>query len=371
VAATARAVSVPYNDLRLQHAALQPALNEIFARLLDDSAFIRGPEVDAFEREFAAKVGVPHCVSCGNGTDALYIAMRALGCGPGDEVLTTAHTWIATAETITQTGARVVFCDVDETFNIDPADVERKITPRTRGILPVHLYGQPADMTALMAIARQHRLWIVEDCAQAHMAALNGQTVGTFGDAATFSFYPGKNLGAIGDAGAIVTRRGDLAQWMTQFARHGGKGDHVIEGINSRMDGLQGAVLRLKLPHLDAWTRARQRIAARYDAGLADAGDIVTPRVAAGRTHVYHVYAIRTARRDALREHLKQQGVETVLNYPKALPFYPAYAYLDHTAADFPRAFRVQHEVLSLPIFPEMTDAQQDHVIESIRQFYR
>jgi dTDP-4-amino-4,6-dideoxygalactose transaminase len=367
---TARAVAVPYNDLRLQHAALQPALNEIFARLLDDSAFIRGPEVDAFEREFAATIGVPHCVSCGNGTDALYIAMRALGCGPGDEVLTTAHTWIATAETITQTGARVVFCDVDGTFNIDPADVERKITPRTRGIVPVHLYGQPADMTALMAIARRHGLWLIEDCAQAHMAAFNGRTVGTFGDAATFSFYPGKNLGAIGDAGAIVTPRADLAQWMTQFARHGGKGDHVIEGINSRMDGLQGAVLRLKLPHLDAWTRARQRVAARYDAGLANVGDIVTPAIAAGRTHVYHVYAIRTARRDGLRQHLKEQGVETVMNYPRALPFYPAYAYLNHTAADFPVASRIQHEVLSLPIFPEMTDAQQDHVIESVRQFY-
>lgn len=364
--------TVPFNDLNLHHQLLQPALDEAFARMLRDSSFVRGPDVDAFERDFAAHLRVRHCISCGNGTDALYIAMRALGVGPADEIITTAHTWIATSETITQAGARVVFCDTDAaTFTIDPAVVEARITPRTRGIIAVHLYGQPADMAPLQGLAKRHGLWLIEDCAQAHMATYRGGIVGTFGDVGTFSFYPGKNLGALGDAGAIVTGRDDLAEWMTLFARHGGKGDHQIEGINSRMDGLQGAVLRVKLPHLDAWTKARQRVAARYDAGLAGIGDIVTPYVAEGRTHVYHLYVVRTARRDALRQYLSQRGIQTVLNYPRALPFYPAYAYLGHTPEEFPNAYRSQHEILSLPIYPEITSAQQDYVIETIRSFFQ
>ncbi|MEO8680297.1 MAG: DegT/DnrJ/EryC1/StrS family aminotransferase [Vicinamibacterales bacterium] len=363
---------VPFNDLKLHHQRLQPALDEAFARLLSQSSFVRGPDVDGFEHEYAAHVGVKHCVSCGNGTDAIYIALRALGAGPGDEVITTAHSWIATSEAISQTGATVVFCDTDpDTFTIDPADVAAKITPRTRGIIPVHLYGQPAAMRALQDLAKDHGLWIVEDCAQAHMATYDGAIVGTMGDIGTFSFYPGKNLGALGDAGALVTNRPELAEWATLFARHGGKGDHQIEGINSRMDGLQGMVLRLKLPHLAEWTVARRCIAARYDDALSQVGDITTPRVAAGRTHVYHLYVIRTGRRDELRQHLQQAGVETLLNYPRALPFYKAYSRLGHSPSDFPNAYRNQHEILSLPIFPEMTDQQQDHVVTSIRAFFR
>lgn len=362
---------VPFNDLRLHHERLQPALNEGIARVLRDSSFIRGADVDAFEREFASLVGSRHCITCANGTDALYIALRALGVGPGDEVITTAHSWIATSEAITQTGARVVFCDTDaETFTIDPAAVEAKVTPRTKGVIAVHLYGQPAEMQPLREIATQHGLWIVEDCAQAHMAQYQGQTVGTIGDLATFSFYPGKNLGAIGDAGAVLTNRDDLAQWMTLFARHGGKGDHQFEGINSRMDGIQGMVLRLKLPHLAEWTAARRHFGQRYDTALAGMGDIGVPTVAPGRTHVYHLYVIRTARRDELRAHLQNRGVETLLNYPRALPYYKAYAHLGHTPADFPNAYRNQHQILSLPIFPEMTEHQQDHVTASIRAFF-
>jgi dTDP-4-amino-4,6-dideoxygalactose transaminase len=362
---------VPFNDLRLHHERLQPALDDLFARTLRDSSFIRGPEVDAFEREFASRLGVSHCVSCGNGTDALYVTMRALGLKPGDEVITTAHTWIATSETITQAGARVVFCDTDaETFTLDPARLAERLTPQTRGIIVVHLYGQAADMDPIMAFAEANGLWVIEDCAQSHLATYRGRLTGTIGTAGTFSFYPGKNLGAMGDAGALVTNRADLAEWSTMFARHGGKGDHQIEGINSRMDGLQGGVLRLKLPHLDTWTAARQSLAARYDAQLKGIGDIVTPVVAEGRNHVYHLYVIRTERRDGLRAHLKMQGIETVLNYPKALPFYPAYAYLGHRPEDFPNAYRHQHEILSLPIFPEMTEAQQDYVVEQIASFF-
>lgn len=362
---------VPFNDLRVHHDSLQPALHQAIDSVIAESSFIRGPAVDAFEREFAAVIGVKHCVSCANGTDALYMAMRGLGIQPGDEVITTAHTWISTSETITQAGGKVVFADTDvASFTIDPADVARKITPRTRGIIAVHLYGQSCDLAPLLELARKHNLWLIEDCAQAHLATYRGQMVGTFGDAATFSFYPGKNLGAMGDAGAAVTNRDGLAEWMTLFARHGGKGDHRIEGINSRMDGIQGAVLRVKLPHLQRWTEARRKVADFYDAALAGIGDIKTPTVSEGRDHVYHLYVIRTARRDALKKHLAEQGIETVLNYPKALPFYPAYSHLGHKPEDFPHAYSHQQTILSLPIFPEMTDAQMSHVVASIRSFF-
>ena len=361
---------IPFNDLRAHHESLQPALNQAILNTIDNSAFIRGPEVDAFEREFATLIGSKHCISCANGTDALYIVMRSLNLQPGDEVITTAHSWIATSETITQAGGRVVFCDTDaDTFNIDPAQIAAKITPRTRGIIPVHLYGQSADMNPILELARKHDLWVIEDCAQAHLATYRGKTVGTMGTAGTFSFYPGKNLGAMGDAGGIVTDRKDLAEWATTYARHGGKGDHIMEGINSRMDGLQGAVLRQKLPHLRRWTEARQRVAARYDAGLAGVGDIRTPVITEGRSHVYHLYVIRTQRRDALRAYLKANGIETVLNYPRALPFYPAYAYLGHSPAEFPNAFNHQSTILSLPIYPEISDMQVDYVIDAVRKF--
>lgn len=364
-------MKIPFNDLRAHHASLQPDLNAAIQRIIETSSFIRGADVDAFELEFAALVGAKRAVSCANGTDALYIAMRALGLQPGDEVITTAHSWIATSETITQAGGRVVFCDTDrDTFTLDPAHLATLITPRTRGIIPVHLYGQAADMDAIVALARRHNLWIIEDCAQAHLATFRGATVGTIGDVGTFSFYPGKNLGAMGDAGGMVTNRAELADWSAIFARHGGKGDHIMEGINSRMDGIQGAVLRLKLPRLRQWTEARRKVAARYNAGLQGLGDLRTPAIAPGRDHVYHLYVVRTARRDGLKEFLKGKGVETVLNYPKALPFYPAYAYLKARPEDFPNAYANQSTILSLPIFPEMTEQQTDYVIEQVRTFF-
>lgn len=362
---------VPFNDLRLHHERLEPVLTETIARIIRDSEFIRGPEVDAFEREFAHLMGINHCISCANGTDALYIVMRALGLQPGDEVITTAHSWIATSETITQAGGRVVFCDTDaDTFTIDPQQIEKKITPRTRGIIPVHLYGQAADMDPILDLARRHNLWVIEDCAQAHLATYRNRVVGTMGVAGTFSFYPGKNLGAMGDAGGIVTARDDLKDWMTIYSRHGGKGDHTMEGINSRMDGIQGAVLRLKLPHLRRWTEARRQIAARYNAGLAGVGDLQLPTIAPGRDHVYHLYVVRTKRRDALRDFLKARNIATVLNYPRALPFYPAYAYLGHRPEDFPNAYRNQSLILSLPIFPEMSEQQATCVIDAVKEFF-
>jgi dTDP-4-amino-4,6-dideoxygalactose transaminase len=364
-------MKIPFVDLHAQYLTIKPEIDAAIREVIAQSAFIRGPQVDAFELAWAKTLGVKHCISCANGTDALYIAMRGLGLKSGDEVITTAHSWIATSETITQAGGKVVFCDTEyETFNIDAAQIESKITPRTVGIIPVHLYGQPADMDAIMAIAKKHKLWVIEDCAQSHLARFKGKLVGTFGDAATFSFYPGKNLGAYGDAGGIVTNGDQLADFCATFARHGGKGEHIMEGINSRMDGLQGAVLNVKLPHLQAWTEARRKVAARYDHLLAGVGDIITPQVAPDRDHVYHLYVIRTEKRDALKKHLADVGVATVLNYPKALPFYPAYAYLGYQPADFPVAHANQSRILSLPIYPEITDEMMRCVVETIRKFF-
>ena len=364
-------LKIPFVDLHAQYLSIKPQIDAAIAEVITQSAYIRGAHVDGFEQAWAETLGVKHCVSCANGTDALYVAMRGLGIKPGDEVITTAHYWISTSETITQAGGRVVFCDTDnETFTIDPALIEAKITSRTVGIIPVHLYGQPADMDAVMAIAKKHKLWVIEDCAQAHLARYQGRLVGTFGQAATFSFYPGKNLGAYGDAGCLVTNEAGLADWTATFARHGGKGDHVMEGINSRLDGLQAAVLSVKLPHLAAWTEGRRRVAARYDELLKGVGDLVLPQVARDRDHVYHLYVIRSEKRDALKKHLGDAGIATVLNYPKALPFYPAYAYLGAVPADFPVAFRNQSRILSLPIFPEMSDEMIVRVVSQIREFF-
>jgi dTDP-4-amino-4,6-dideoxygalactose transaminase len=364
-------VKIPFVDLHAQYLSIQDEIDAAIHLVIRDSAFVRGIHVENFERAWAELMNVSHCVSCANGTDALYISMRALGLKPGDEVITTAHSWISTSETITQAGGRVVFVDTDpDTFNIDPDLIEAKITPRTVGIIPVHLYGQAAEMDAILAVARKHNLWIIEDCAQAHLARYNDQLVGTLGKLSTFSFYPGKNLGAYGDAGCLVTNDGTLADWTATFARHGGKGEHVIEGINSRLDGLQAAILMVKLPHLAAWTEARRRIAQRYDELLAGVGDIVTPAVAAGRYHVYHLYVIRSEKRDALKKHLAAAGIPTVLNYPKALPFYAAYSYLGAKPQDFPVAHRNQSRILSLPIYPEMSDEMIIYVADQIRRFF-
>ena len=361
---------IPFNDLSLHHRRLQPGLSQAIERVIGNSAFIRGPEVDLFEENFSRAIGTKHCISCANGTDALYIVMRGLGLNPGDEVITTAHSWISTSETITQAGGTVVFCDTqDSTFTIDPQRIEGLIGPRTVGIIPVHLYGQPADMDQIMAIARKHSLWVIEDCAQAHLAEYRGKTVGTFGHAATFSFYPGKNLGALGDAGCIVTNDGQLAEWCALYARHGGKGNHVIEGINSRLDGIQAAVLNVKLPHLPAWTAARRKHAAAYTSLLSRLEEVVVPRETADTEHVYHLYVVRSGRRDELRSYLKQNGIGTVINYPKALPFYPAYSRLGHRPDNFPVAAKHQNEILSLPIYPEMQREQIDYVCDKIAAF--
>jgi len=349
---------VPLADLQLQYRTMKGEIDAAIAAVIRDNAFIRGSYVDAFEQQFADAVEAKHCVSCANGTDALYLALAALKVQAGDEVITTAHSWVSTSAMITHTGGNVVFCDTDKsTFTIDPAAIEAAITPRTVGIIPVHLYGQPADLDAIMAIADRHKLWVVEDCAQAHLARYKGRQIGSFGNAATYSFYPGKNLGAMGDAGAVVTNDSALAEHIAMLARHGGltKHEHRIEGINSRLDGIQAAILSAKLPHLPAWTKARQDAAKFYDAGLNQIEDVITPAIAADRTHVYHLYTIQHPLRDALAAHLTAHNVQTAINYPTALPFLMAYSRLRHRPEQFPNAFGQQSKILSLPMFAEIT----------------
>lgn len=365
---------VPFVDLHAQYLSIKSEIDSAISRVIRDSAFVRGPEVEKFEIEYAELVQAKHCVSAGNGTDTLYIAMHALGVRPGDEVIVPAQSWISTSETVGQHGAKAVFADIDPvTHTIDPAHVEAKITERTVGIIPVHLYGQAADMDPILEIARRRGLWVLEDCAQAHLATYKGRQVGTFGDIASWSFYPGKNLGAMGDAGAATTNSDDLAYKMARFARHGGikKGDHEIEGINSRLDGLQAAILRVKLKHIVIWTKRRRAAAARYDALLADINSVKAPVEVAGREHVYHLYVIESSDRDALAASLRTAGVPTVVNYRRALPFLPAYADRHHRAEDFPNAHYLQDRILSIPIFAEISENQQEMVVNAISAFGR
>lgn len=363
---------IPFVDLYAQYQTIKDEIDFVINDVIHKSSFVRGHYVEKFEQLFADMMERKYCVSCANGTDSLYIAMVALGVKPGDEVLAPAHSWISTTETITQAGAKVVFCDTDAgTFTIDPKSIEAKITPNTVGIIPVHLYGQAADMDAIMAIAKKHKLWVLEDCAQAHLARYKGQLVGTFGEIASFSFYPGKNLGAMGDGGAIVTNNSILAEKMAMFARHGGlkKGDHTIEGINSRLDGLQAAVLSVKIKHLFDWTRLRQKHANYYTRLLNANSSVMTPAVSSEREHVWHLYVIRHEQRDALANYLSINGVQTVINYPVALPFLPAYKRFGHMPDDFPIAFQNQSRILSLPLYPEMTIMQIDRVAGLLESF--
>ena len=351
---------IPFVDLKAQYRAHRTEIDAAIAAVIDGTAFIRGKFVADFEKAYAEKYGAKHCVSCGNGTDAIFITLKMLGVGAGDEVITTSNSWIASSETITLTGARVVFVDVeDDCYDLDASKIEAAITPRTKAILPVHLLGQPAQMDVIMDIAQRRGLHVVEDCAQAHFATFGGRRVGTFGIAGTFSFYPGKNLGAYGDAGAIITDDDALAEKVRMFANHGAdrvnKHEHLMEGVCSRLDGLQAAILSAKLPHIDAWTRSRQERAATYDELLGGVAEVIAPKIRAGATHVFHNYVLRAQRRDELQAFLKENGVETTRHYPVPLPFLKAYEYLGHTAADFPVVTRHSREIISLPIYPELT----------------
>ena len=363
---------IPFVDLMAQYEAHRDEFDQALASVISRTAFIGGEFVRQFEADFAEACGVRHCISCGNGTDAIFIALKMLGIGPGDEVITTAASWISTSETISQAGATPVFVDVDEHYLIDPALVEAAITPRTRAIIPVHIYGQAAAMDEIVRLCHEHGLNLVEDCAQAHFAEWQESQVGTFGDAGTFSFYPGKNLGAWGDAGAIITNNDGLARKCRMYANHGAlvKHQHEMEGINSRLDGLQAALLSAKLRHIHEWTAGRRRVAATYDRVLAGQGDLALPSIRPGASHVYHLYVIQTAYRDQLRHFLGQEGVETAIHYPTALPLLPAYAHLAVGRDRVPKAAANQDRILSLPIYPEMTDSMVAYVAAAIRKFF-
>ncbi len=365
---------VPFVDLRIQYQRLKGEMDAAIAGVISETAFIGGKYVTQFEEAFAALYGVKHCISCANGTDSLYILMKMLGIGPGDEVITVANSWISSSETITQTGARPVFVDIDpQYYTIDERAIEAKITPNTKAIIPVHLYGQVCDMDAIMAIAGRHGLPVIEDCAQSHFSEYKGKRAGTIGIAGSFSFYPGKNLGAYGDAGCIITNDDELATKCRMYARHGSlkKHEHQIEGINSRLDGLQAAVLSVKLPHITEWTQHRISRAALYTSLLQDIAEIASPAIRSHSLHSFHLYVIRAKHRDELAKHLTGQGIETALHYPAPLPLLKAYAYLGHTAGDFPVSAQYKNEILSLPIYPELSDEAVRYVAEAIKGFYQ
>ena len=353
-------MNIPFVDLKAQYASIKPEIDAAIADVIAKTAFIGGSYVKSFEAAFAEFCGVKHCIGVGNGTDALYISLRTLGIGAGDEVITVANSFIATAEAITLTGARVVFVDINpKTYNIDVKAIEAKITGKTKAIVPVHLYGQPADMDPILGIAKKHNLKVVGDAAQAHGAEYKGRRIGTIGDITCFSFYPGKNLGAYGDGGAIVTNNDDHALKARMIANHGriDKYDHEIEGVNSRMDGLQAAILAVKLKYLPQWTNSRRESASIYSNYL-EGTQVMTPTEIDLVQAVYHLYVIRVKQgiRDALQQHLKSKGIATGIHYPIALPNLLAYRYLKHNSTDFPAATEASGEILSLPMYAELSE---------------
>lgn len=367
-------MKIPFVDLKTQYHSIKEEVLETVGNVMENSAFIGGSFVEKFESDFAEFCGVKYCIGVGNGTDAIFIALKMLGIGSGDEVITAANSFIATSEAVSLTGAKVVFCDVSEdTRNIDHDLIEDKITDKTRAIVPVHLYGQPADMDRIVEIAKKNNLYIVEDCAQAHGARYKGRRVGTFGEVGCFSFYPGKNFGAYGDGGAIVTDNEELGEKIRMYANHGRskKYDHKFEGVNSRLDGIQAAILNVKLKYLKEWSVKRNNNAKIYNIKLKGIEDVITPRIPTDRgEHVFHLYVIRTRERDELREHLSKNGISTGIHYPIALPNLMAYKYLKYAPDDFPISSKLQNEILSLPMYPELTEKEIDYVVYKIREFY-
>lgn len=362
---------VPLLNLAAQAKSVESDVKQAVLSVLDSQRYVLGPEVEALEREVAAFCGTAHGVAVRNGSDALVMTLMALGIGVGDEVIVPTFTFFATAGSVARVGARPVFVDVlPDTYNIDPDAVSSAVTSKTKAIIPVHLYGQCADMDRIVTVAKRHNLAVIEDAAQAIGARRNDRGVGSYGTAATLSFYPTKNLSAVGEGGMILTNDAELAARLRCFRNHGQSGtyEHAWIGGNFRLDGIQGAALRVKLRHLPEWNEGRRRHADRYDRELAEAG-VVTPFAEMSSHHVYHQYTIRSPRRDALREHLKTAEIDTGVYYPLPLHLQPCFAYLRYRRGAMPVAEKAAREVLSLPIYPEMSGEQQGHVIEAIRSF--
>jgi dTDP-4-amino-4,6-dideoxygalactose transaminase len=361
---------IPFLDLKAQYLSIKPEVDAAIHAVLDSCGYILGPEVAKFEEEFAAYSGAKHGIGVNTGTSALHLALLAAGVGPGDEVITVPFTFVATVAAIEYVGAKPVFVDIDpQTYNMDPAALEAAITPRTRAVIPVHLHGLMAEMDPILEIARRRKLIVLEDACQAHGAEYKGKRAGSFGDLTAFSFYPGKNLGAYGEGGMVVTNNPDYAKKIRMLRDWGAekKYHHVLKGYNFRLEGIQGAVLRVKLRHLDKWTEGRRKAAAIYDRVLGAAG-IATPQTKPHQRHVYHVYAIRTKQRQAWQDALNAEGIQTGIHYPFPVHLLPAYANLGYKAGAFPHSERAADEVLSLPMFAEITSEQCETVCRAVRK---
>jgi dTDP-4-amino-4,6-dideoxygalactose transaminase len=363
-------MSIPFVDLKAQYASIKNEINEAIADVVESAWFVGGPKVADFEEKFAKYVGARHAVGTSSGTSALHLGIAALGIGPGDEVITASNTFIATTEAITHAGAETVLVDVeDDTLLIDPARVEAAITSKTKAIIPVHLYGQPVDMNAIRNIASRHSLKIIADAAQAHGAAINGDRSTILGDVTCYSFYPGKNLGAYGDAGMVVTDDKDIAERVAMLSDHGrhGKYTHKVEGFNHRLDAIQAVVLEVKLRHLDEWTARRRSRANRYTEAFAD-GPVRVVGEAEGRHHVYHLFVVRTGEREKLGKALQDRGIASGIHYPIPLHLQEAYQHLGVNRGAFPVAERSAEEIISLPMYAELSDEMVDEVIAAVRE---
>lgn len=366
-------MKVPFLDLHAQYLLVKDQVDNAIRNTVNGAVFVRGEAVALFEDRFKALVDTGNCISTGSGTDAIFIILKTLGIQPGDEILTPAFSWISSSEVISLCNAKPVFVDVHpETYTIDPALIEKKITPKTKAVIVVHLYGQAAQVAEIKKICDKHALFLIEDCAQAHLTEENGKYTGTCGHAGAFSFYPTKNLGAYGDAGGIITGNDELAAKMRRFSNHGAltKDDHLLEGMNSRMDTIQAAILLAKLPFLKNWNEMRRASARLYNDLLRDVTGVSLPSVRPGTVHTYHQYVIRAVNRDKLRKYLEEKDIQTLIHYPQALPDLPAYRYLNHVPEEFPVASRLQHQVLSLPVYPGLTEEQIRYVAAHIKEFY-
>lgn len=364
-------MKIPLADLNLQYQSIKAEIDSVISAVIEESAFIGGRKnrfTNEFEKAFSDYLGIKHTVGCGNGTDSIEIILKSLGVGFGDEVIVPALSWISTSEAVSSIGAKPVFVDIEEnSFCIDPKKMEEKITSKTKAIIPVHLYGHPANMERIVEIANANKLFTIEDCAQAHGAEWKFKKVSTFGNAGSFSFFPGKNLGAYGDAGGIVTNDDLLAEICRQIANHGQieKNNHEREGRNSRLDGIQSAVLSVKLKYLHEWTDKRIDIAAKYNNNLSKS-KFQLPACSKEAKHVYHLYVIRVDARDAWQKKLKEKGIETGIHYPIPLPLLKVYNEFQNLEKEFPVANKVCKEILSLPLYPEMTDSQIEYVINAL-----
>lgn len=364
-------MQIKFVDFKPMHDSLNSDLQMRVKSVLSTNWFINGNQVKSFENSFSDYLSIDACIGCGNGLDALVLSLKALGIGQGDEVILPANTFIATALAVTYTGATPILVEPrKDTYNIDSSKIEAAITPKTKAIIPVHLYGQPADMDPIMDIAQKHNLLVVEDTAQAHGAKYHGKTAGTFGDAGAFSFYPGKNLGALGDGGAVVTNDAELAERIRAMGNYGSKEKYVHEfkGQNSRLDEIQAAFLSVKLPHLDTWNEERRRIANRYVSEITNPA-IILPTVIDGVEPVWHIFAIRTKDRDGLQHYLEKKGIQTGIHYPTPIHLHEAYKDLGYKKGDFPIAEEISATELSLPMFYGLTDEQIDYVINAINEY--